>query len=151
MRALAGLMRTVPWTVLTVARLLAAVPLLGYGATHLGEPLEFRKVLENSRLPFYSPSMFEASVIAVPVVECLAGGLLLLGLFSRVGGFLGVSTMIPAIWATVVIQALPERGQPSIPHILIPIGVLTACFFCIVLGGGRYSLDRAFTTPRRHL
>jgi uncharacterized membrane protein YphA (DoxX/SURF4 family) len=127
---------------LIVPRLLAALPLLGLGVMHFIDPGHMRDILTASGLP-----MVELSVYAAPAAEIVAGALLLLGFYARIGGLLGAGTMLPAIYSTVVlakmtVATLPKgmTEVPSVPPLPLPIIVLVCSLIVVALGGGVWSL-----------
>lgn len=124
---------------LIVPRLIAGLPLLILGAKHFIDPEHFRKVLEVSGLP----GPIDVMVIAAPAAEVLAGVLLLLGLFARVGGLLGIATMAPAILSTVKIMNLDAADKPFVPPLPLPIVVLLCAAYVLVRGAGAWSIDAA--------
>ena len=65
---------------LIVPRVLAGLPLLGFGVMHFIDPGHMRDILIASGIP-----MVELNVYAAPAAELLAGVLLLLGCCARVG------------------------------------------------------------------
>lgn len=127
---------------LIIPRLLAGLPLLGFGVMHFIDPGHMRDILIASGIP-----MVELNVYAAPAAELLAGVLMLLGCCARVGGILGVGTMLPAIYSTVVlskmtVDTLPGglTEVPSVPPLPLPIVVLVCSLIVIALGAGAWSL-----------
>lgn len=120
-------------------RLVAGLPLLGLGAKHFIDPEHFRSILKASGLP-----LVDVSMMAAPVAECLAGLLLLSGWYARIGGLLGVATMVPALVATVKIMGL-EGEKPFVPPLPLPIVVLLCSALVIYFGGGAWSVDRSMS------
>ena len=115
----------------------------GFGIMHLMNPGHFRDILTAASFP-----MVDANVYAASITELIAGLLLLSGLFTRVGGFLGVATMVPAIYATFKLASLTAETLPSgleevpfVPPLPLPIVVTVASIAGIILGGGGLSLD----------
>ena len=99
-----------------VPRLLAGLPLLGFGLLHFFKPDHFREILIASDIP-----MVELNMYAAPAAEAIGGILLLLGLYARVGGILGIATMAVAIYTTVVFSGmavadLPDELRAQIPE-----------------------------------
>lgn len=125
-------------------RLLAGAILLFFGLLHWIVPENFRNILIAMQLPFVSLNM-----IAAPLAEVIAGSLLLLGLFSRLGGLIGVAVMAVAIYATIVIfnltpQDLPPglKELPFVPPLPLPIVTGLLSLYIMVRGGGPFSLDQ---------
>ena len=77
-----------------------------------------------------------------------AGILLLSGLYARVGGFLGMGTMLPAIYATLVLAGMSPgdlpagiAAVPEVPPLPVPVLVLLSSVYVAWRGGGAWSLD----------
>jgi NADH dehydrogenase len=125
---------TTPWRFLLVLRLVAGLPLVFLGVLHLVFPADFRGILAAGRLPH-----LDLYTVAVPLVEILAGLLLLAGLWTRVGGMLALGVMMPAL---VLSAHLMERTvASSMPPLLIPGMVAVASVMVVLLGGGAVSMD----------
>jgi NADH dehydrogenase len=134
------LQHTAPWKFLPVLRLVAGLPLVYFGVLHLVYPGDFRAILVAGSLPDS-----DLSVTAVPLVEILAGLLLLAGLWTRLGGMLTLGVMMPAYLVTV--QLLERQGAPSMPPLVVLLTVALAAVVLVLLGGGPWSLDERMT-PR---
>jgi uncharacterized membrane protein YphA (DoxX/SURF4 family) len=128
------LRQTPRWKIILLPRLLAGVPLVVFSAMHFMNPQGFRDILSAGGVP-----MVEGNVWAASSAEMLGGVLLLTGFFARVGGMLGVGTMVPAILTTVRLASLPDT--PMVPPLPLPIMVLVASTVVVVLGGGAWSGD----------
>ena len=126
--------QTTPRKLLLLPRLLGGAPLLVFSAMHFRDPQHFRAILTAGGVP-----MAEVNVWAASSAEMLGGLLLLTGFFARVGGLLGVATMVPAILTTVRLAGLPDA--PMVPPLPLPILVLLASALVLVLGGGAWSAD----------
>jgi uncharacterized membrane protein YphA (DoxX/SURF4 family) len=125
---------TTPRKIILLPRLLAGVPLVLLSAMHFMNPDHFRDILTAAGVP-----MVELNVWAASSAEMLGGVLLLTGFFARVGGLLGVVTMVPAILTTVRLASL--SGAPMVPPLPLPIMVLVASTVILVVGGGAWSVD----------
>jgi uncharacterized membrane protein YphA (DoxX/SURF4 family) len=101
---------------------------------HFMNPQHFRDILTAGGVP-----MVEVNVWAASSAEMLGGGLLLTGFVARIGGLLGVGTMVPAILTTVRLASLPNA--PMVPPLPLPVVVLVASGVVLVLGGGAWSGD----------
>ncbi len=134
MRFLQRLQRTTPRKIILLPRLLAGVPLVVFSAMHLTNPQHFRDILTAAAMP-----MVDVNVWAASSAEMLGGLLLLTGFFARVGGLLGVGTMVPAILTTVRLASVP--AAPMIPPLPLPIMVLVASAVVLMLGGGAWRGD----------
>ena len=128
------LQQTTPWKIMLLPRLLAGVPMVFFGANHVMNPQHMRDILTAGGVP-----MVEVNVWAAALALVLGGVLLLSGFFARVGGLLGIVTMVPAILTTVRLASLPDT--PSVPPLPLPIMVLVASAVVVVLGGGAWSAD----------
>ncbi|QDU62109.1 DoxX [Planctomycetes bacterium Pan216] len=129
-----------------VPRLVAALPLLILGAKHFVDPDHFENILVASRLP-----MVNVTLLAAPTTECAAGLLLFIGLMGRVGGLLGVATMAPAIYSTVIINGMDNEAAqnlglsevPFVPPLPVPVIVLLCSLLVMIVGPGGCSVDGA--------
>ncbi len=126
--------QTTPRKIILLPRLLAGLPLVVFSAMHFMNPQHFRAILTAGGVP-----MVEVNAWAASSAEMLGGLLLLTGFFARVGGLLGVGTMVPAILTTVRLVSLPDA--PMVPPLPLPIMVLVASTVVLVLGGGAWSRD----------
>lgn len=130
-------------------RLIAGGILTVFSVMHFMNLGHFRDILTASGLP-----MVDVNVYAATAMELIAGLLLLSGFLTRVGGLLGVATMLPAIYATLQIAGLTTEtlsgGLTAIPFVPpLPIVVTLLSIATIVLGGGRFSVDHCMTTFRK--
>jgi len=128
------LQQTTPRKIILLPRLFAGVPLVVFSAMHFMNPQHLRAILTAGGVP-----MVEVNIWAASSAEMLGGVLLLTGFFARVGGLLGVGTMMPAILTTVRLASLPDA--PTVPPLPVPIVVLVASTIVMVLGGGAWSGD----------
>ena len=128
------LQQTTPRKIILLPRLFAGVPLVVFSAMHFMNPQHLREILTAGGVP-----MVEVNIWAASSAEMLGGVLLLTGFFARVGGLLGVGTMMPAILTTVRLASLPDA--PTVPPLPVPIVVLVASTIVMVLGGGAWGGD----------
>jgi uncharacterized membrane protein YphA (DoxX/SURF4 family) len=128
------LRQTRPRKILLLPRLLAGLPLVAFSAMHFMNPQHFRAILTAGGVP-----MVDVNVWAASSAEMLGGLLLLTGFFARVGGLLGVATMLPAILTSVRLAGVPDA--PMVPPLPLPTMVLLASTVVLVLGGGAWSGD----------
>jgi putative oxidoreductase len=123
-----------------VARIVAGVPLFVIGLAHVFDPgAAMRPLVEAAGIPF--------AAVTSPVgvaFQVVGGALLLLGWHARIGGALGIPTMIGAIWAHLVIDVWPN-GAENEPPLVLPIAVLLAAAYVVWRGAGRWSLDHRAT------
>ncbi len=122
---------------LLLPRLVAGVPLAGLGMMHLLKPEAFKAMIQAAGMP-------QASLIAAPLLEILAGILILSGFFSRIGGILALASMAGALYAHFVINPDLLPATVEMPPIMLPIVVVLAGLVIVALGGGRWSLDEKF-------
>jgi uncharacterized membrane protein YphA (DoxX/SURF4 family) len=133
-RFMRRLQQTKPRKIILLPRLLAGVPLVVFSAMHFMNPHHFHDILTAGGVP-----LVDVNVWAASWAEMLGGVLLLTGFFARVGGMLGVGTMVPAILTTVRLASLPDT--PMVPPLPLPIMVFVASAVVLVLGGGAWSVD----------
>src|SRR6516165_8299650 len=93
---LTTIQHTNPWKFLVVFRLVAGLPLVFLAVLHLIYLDDLRAILTAGRLP--SPDVY---AVVVPLVEILAGVLLLAGLWTRVGGMFALGVMMSAMLLSV--------------------------------------------------
>lgn len=134
---------TPPLRHLLLPRLVAGVPLLGIGISHIVvDEAPMRPLVEAAGFPF-------AAVVS-PVgvaVEIVAGILLLLGLWARIGAALAIPTMLGAVYSHLVIDVWPN-GPENEPPIALPVAVALCAGYVLWRGAGRWSLDGS-AGPRR--
>ena len=133
-RFMQRLQQTTPRKIILLPRVLAGVPLVVFSAMHFMNPQHFRDILTAGGVP-----MVEVNVWAASSAEMLGGLLLLSGFIARLGGLLGVGTMVSAILTTVRLASLPDA--PTVPPLPLPIIVLMASAVVLALGGGAWSGD----------
>jgi uncharacterized membrane protein YphA (DoxX/SURF4 family) len=125
---------TTPRKIVLLPRVLAGIPLVAFGAMHFMDPQHIRDILTAAGVP-----LVEVNVWAASSAEMLGGVLLLSGFLARIGGLLGVGTMVPAVLTTVKLVGV--AGAPTVPPLPLPIVVLAASAVVLVLGGGAWSGD----------
>jgi uncharacterized membrane protein YphA (DoxX/SURF4 family) len=128
---------------LIIPRILAGLPMLGFGVMHFVKPDHFREIMIASGIP-----MVDVNLYAAPAALVIGGFLLLLGLFARVGGLLGIAAMAVAIYSTVILSGMAVADLPGglteipkVPPLPLPVVVTVASLVVLVLGGGAWSLD----------
>jgi uncharacterized membrane protein YphA (DoxX/SURF4 family) len=126
--------QTTPRKFVLLPRLVAGVPLVVFSAMHFTNLQHFRDILTAGGMP-----MVDVNVWAASSAEMLGGLSLLTGFFARVGGLLGIATMVPAILTTVRLAGMPDA--PMVPPLPLPIMVCVASTVVLVLGGGAWSGD----------
>jgi uncharacterized membrane protein YphA (DoxX/SURF4 family) len=128
---------------LMIPRLLAGLPLLGLGVKHFIDPAHMKSILIASGIP-----MVNLNVFAAPAGEVLAGVLLLLGFYPRIGGLIGAASMVVALYSTVVLSKLTVDALPGglteipvVPPLPLPLVVLVCSLVIVALGGGAWCLS----------
>jgi len=139
--ALTFLRKTTMTKHMIVVRVLAGGPLLFFGAMHLSGSMPMAPLLEAAGIP-----MVSVNAIVAPIMEILAGLLLLSGAFARVGGVLAILTMAGAIFTHIKIPSdgWPlANGGPEEPQFLMIIAIvaLLGGAYVAARGGGAWSLD----------
>jgi putative oxidoreductase len=128
------LRQTSPDKRLIVPRLIAALPLAGFGSFHLTGMTPLMQILEGAGIPFPQVNYFLA-----PVFMVVAGLSMGLGFYARAGAVIGSSAMLVATYSKLVIDQWPG---PMEPPLALPLVVLAACLMILVKGAGNWSLDR---------
>lgn len=129
---------------ITIApRLIAALPLIAIGIGHLAEPESFRLILIGAGIP-----LPDINLVIAPVIEVVAGTLLLVGLFARAGGLAAISTMLVALYSHAVIDPSTLPETMAMPPIVLPLAVLASAVWVTYAGAGHWSLDSKTQTSR---
>jgi uncharacterized membrane protein YphA (DoxX/SURF4 family) len=129
-------------------RLIAGLPLLAIGSQHLIGAAPLAPIIRGTPLPFP-----ELQALAGTGTEIVAGLLLVLGLFGRLGGLLGIAAMGAALFAHLTFEpyTLAATGETFAwsdePPIIVPLAVLLASAAVTSIGSGRWSLDARGSTP----
>jgi len=119
---------------LLAPRLVAALPLAGFGSYHLSGVTPLMEILERAAIPLPAVNYFIA-----PIVMVIAGVSLGAGYFARIGAALGAVAMLVATYSKLAIEEWPGSIQPPIA---LPIVVLAACLVVLWKGAGALSADR---------
>lgn len=127
-----NLRKTKPAKHLTVIRSLSALPLILIGAQHVIGTAPILPILEGAKIP--QPIFFS---YLVPPLEVVAGLLLLIGLYARIGALITLPTMGVAVYAHLVHDWAEE------PTIILPIAVFLGVLQILVSGAGAFSTDLA--------
>jgi uncharacterized membrane protein YphA (DoxX/SURF4 family) len=135
--------KTTDSKLLLIPRVLAGLPMLGFGMMHFVKPDHVRDILLASGIP-----MVNVNLYAAPVALVIGAVLLLVGQFARVGGLLGIATMVVAIYSTVILSGMAVADLPAglteipeVPPLPLPIVVIVASLIVIVRGAGHWSMD----------
>ena len=131
------LRQTTPDKWLIIPRLIAALPLAGFGSFHLTGMTPLMQILEGSGIPFPQVNYFLA-----PFFMVVAGLSMGLGYYARTGAVIGSFAMLVAAYSKLVIEQWPG---PMEPPLALPLVVLAACLVILVKGAGNWSLDRKAT------
>ena len=133
-----------------VPRLIAGGILTFFSIKHFGDPEHFRHIMTAAGFP-----MVDLNVWAASATELLAGILLLSGFFARIGGLLGIATMIPAIIATLKIAGLDAGNLPGgltevpfVPPLPLPIVTMVMSVIVLAVGAGKFSIDKMMTATK---
>src|SRR5262249_33012540 len=134
------------WGLLLLLRVVVSLPLLFFGVLHLLSRDVLREILVAAGLP-----LVDLHSVLVPLVEILAGVLLLVGFLTRLGAVLAFVVMVPALLATL--QVTGCRAAAAVPTVALPGILVVASFFLALLGGGPGSIDERMyyqrALPRR--
>lgn len=113
--------------------MIVASGVMKYGASHLWEAWSGQLIA--AELPFYTLTLW-----AVPAIEVVIGGGLLLGFFARLCGAIIVVMMAVATYVHIVADnpdLFPmQPHQPVVPLMLLAMSTLV-----VLRGGGAWSLD----------
>ena len=115
---------------LAIARIVAAIPLLAISVQHVIGTAPLEPILRGAGIP-----LPEVNAIVGPVVQLLAGALLISGYFARLGAVLTISAMTLATY-THVVSDWPDEPPLALPLILILISL-----FVLWKGAGAWSFD----------
>ena len=120
-------------------RLAAGLPLLVAGAAHYVRPSLLELALAEAGAPLRG-----WLVQSLPCIAIVAGVLLLLGYFGRLGAFLAVQISLLSFFTIVKLYELPlldARAALLAPPLAMPLIVTVSAFAVLWLGSGRWSLD----------
>jgi len=126
---------TTDWGLLLLLRVVVSLPLLFFGVMHLVSQDVLREIMVAAGLP-----LIDLHGLLVPLVEILAGVLLLVGFLTRLGAVLAFGVMVPAILATL--HVTDGRAASALPTLALPVTLAVASFFLALLGGGSGSIDQ---------
>ena len=134
-----------------VPRLIAGGILTFFSLKHFGDPQHFANIMTAASFP-----MVELNVWAASATELIAGLLLLSGCFTRVGGMLGIATMVPAVIATLTIAGLDPTNLPGgltevpfVPPLPLPVVTMVMSAIVLIVGGGKLSVDKIMTSAKK--
>jgi uncharacterized membrane protein YphA (DoxX/SURF4 family) len=131
---LATIQGTADWGFLRVLRIVVSLPLLFFGVLHLVNTTVLREIQVAAGLP-----LVYMNSLLVPLVEIVAGVLLLVGFLTRLGAVLAFCLLVPAVLVTL--QVADGSEGPGVPTLAVPVTLAVALFFLALLGGGPGSID----------
>jgi uncharacterized membrane protein YphA (DoxX/SURF4 family) len=137
--ALRSIQQTEAGRWMLVPRLAAGLPLLLAGAAHYVRPSLLQLTLTQAGAP-----LRDVLVQAGPCLAIVAGLLLVLGYFGRLGAFLAVQLSLASVLTLVKLYELPfldARMASFLPPLTIPLIVSLSAFAVLWLGSGAWSLD----------
>lgn len=129
-------------------RIIAGAPLVMFGVMHLTGASPMQPLVEAAGLP-----MAGLTSIVAPVVQILAGLLLIAGAITRLGALMGAVVMLGGLVTNFLIPndqwPTPSEIDPNImvmgtePAMLTPIAlvVMALSIFIMIKGAGAWSLD----------
>jgi uncharacterized membrane protein YphA (DoxX/SURF4 family) len=132
---LATIQDTADWGFLLLLRVVAGLPLLFFGVLHFVDLNLIHEILTAAGLP-----MIHLHTLVVPLVEILAGALLLVGFLTRLGAVLAFAVLVPAMLVTL--QVADSSAARAVPTMALPVTLAVASFFLALLGGGSGSIDQ---------
>ena len=124
-------------------RLIAGLPLLGIGMMHITGMQPMRPILEGASIPL--PGL---NAMVAPVVEIVAGLILLSGAFTRIGAAMAMGTMTVALYTHLKFVPTDACEWGDEPSIVMPLAVFACAAYVLWRGGGAWSVDqRAISFP----
>lgn len=113
-----------------IARILVALPLLAISSQHLIGTAPLEPILRGAGIP-----LPELNAIVGPVVQILAGALLISGYFARLGALLAIPAMSLATYTHFVHNWADE------PPVVLPITLIILSAYVLWKGAGSWSFD----------
>jgi uncharacterized membrane protein YphA (DoxX/SURF4 family) len=138
---LATIQDTKEWGFLLLLRVVVGLPLMFFGVLHLVSPGLVHEIVAAAGLP-----MITLHSLLVPLVEILAGALLLVGFLTRLGAVLAFGVVVAAVLVTL--QVAEGSAAPPLPTLALPVTLAVASFFLALLGGGSGSIDQLMRYQR---
>ena len=121
---------------LLLLRLAIGIIFISHGYPKLIHPGAMRGMFVQHGLPGYF-------VETAGVLEVLGGGLLILGLFTRIAALLLAIEMAVAIW-----KVHSDGGYLAIHNYELPLALAAGCFALATVGAGQASADYALYGAR---
>jgi uncharacterized membrane protein YphA (DoxX/SURF4 family) len=133
-------------------RVAGGLPLLFYGGLHLVQPVDYQSLLHAAGVEPAS-----GMVVVVPLIEMVAGIVLLVGAWARLGALLAVLAMVPALHASLTLASgggnpgVDVAAIPQAPPMWMPILVMLCAVIVLGGGAGAYSSDYRYTQARAEI
>jgi len=93
----------------------------------------------------------EVMLVVIPLAEMIAGILVLVGVWARVGALLAVLVMIPALHTSLTLAGGSGGADaaviPQAPPLWVPVMVLVCAMAVLSWGAGAFSADFRRTRP----
>ncbi|MBL4591156.1 MAG: DoxX family protein [Phycisphaerales bacterium] len=129
---------------IAVLRILAGAPLLAFGVMHITGALPMKPLVQAAGLP-----MPDITAMVTPPMMILAGILLVIGAFARIGAVIAIGTMLGAVMTHIKIPSdgwpIPVEGAPHanpyIPMMVMAIAIILFSAYVIFKGAGPWSID----------
>ncbi|HEY4288500.1 MAG TPA: DoxX family membrane protein [Puia sp.] len=122
--------------ILDILRMLLGIFLLFRGIVFFNNAAYLRYLIIDSKAINESPEMITAIIIYVTYVHIVGGGLILLGLFTRLSALL----QLPIVFAAVFFVNITSPYINS--ELWLSILVLALLLLFLLIGSGPFSLDR---------
>ena len=139
------LQSTGPSKVVTLIRVIVAVPILAIGIQHLTvAEASMKPLLEAAGLP-----LPELTAKVAPFFEIAGALLLLAGFYARIGAALLSGAMAAATATHIIIaqKGLPwPNGEENNPGTFLPALLFVGALFILWKGAGAFSLDRKLSS-----
>lgn len=116
---------------LLLLRVALGIVFISHGYPKLTHPGAMRGMFMQHGLPGYFETI-------AGILELFGGGLLILGLFTRVAALLLAMEMAVAIW-----KVHSGGGVMAVHNYEFPLALLAGCFALATVGAGRASMDHA--------
>jgi putative oxidoreductase len=116
---------------LLVLRLALGIIFMSHGYPKIAHPGAMHGMFTQHGLPGYFAEI-------AGILELFGGGLIILGLFTRVAALLLTAEMAVAIW-----KVHSGGGVMAVHNYEFPLALLAGCFALATVGAGRASMDYA--------
>jgi putative oxidoreductase len=126
-----------PW-ILDIIRIVLGLFLLNKGIMFLQNSGYLRDIILEKEAVNQPPALISAIVFYVSYIHVLGGGLMALGLFTRLWAFLQFPVVFAAVFLVNIIRPY------VVAELWLSILVLTLLTLFMIVGSGPLSLDRLF-------